>query len=181
MKELHVDKKEHQPKKAVPHIEGDNRERQELVVQPAEKQETIDEAGIGFPIVGIGASAGGLVAFEAFFPSMPADDDPGMAFILVQHLDPDHKSILSDLIKRYTRMQVYEVKDGMEVQPNCTYIIPPGRDMAYLGGAFSCWSRPHRAGSACSSISFFDLWPRTCMNGPSASFSPVPEAMVRRG
>jgi two-component system CheB/CheR fusion protein len=88
----------------------------------------------GFPIVGIGASAGGLAAFEAFFSGMPTDVDPGMAFVLVQHLAPDHKSILSDLIRRYTRMQVFEVEDGMVVQPNFAYIIPPGRDMAFLNG-----------------------------------------------
>jgi two-component system, chemotaxis family, CheB/CheR fusion protein len=87
-----------------------------------------------FPIVGIGASAGGLAAFEAFFSGMPTDIDPGMAFILVQHLAPDHKSILTDLVQRYTRMQVIEVEDGMVVRPNCTYIIPPGRDMVFLGG-----------------------------------------------
>ena len=67
----------------------------------------------GFPIVGIGASAGGLAAFEAFFSAMPAETESGMAFVLVQHLAPDHKSILSDLVKRYTRMQVFEVTDGM--------------------------------------------------------------------
>ena len=53
-----------------------------------------------FPIVGIGASAGGLAAFEAFFSTMPADSDPGLAFVLVQHLARDHKSILSDLVRR---------------------------------------------------------------------------------
>ena len=84
--------------------------------------------------MGIGASAGGLAAFEAFFSGMPADSDPGMAFVLVQHLAPDHKSILSDLIRRYTRMQVFEVTDGMEVRPNCAYIIPPNRDMAFMNG-----------------------------------------------
>ena len=89
----------------------------------------------GFPIVGIGASAGGLAAFEAFFSGMPADIDPGMAFILVQHLAPDHKSILVDLIRRYTRMKVFEVVDGMKVKPNHAYIIPPNRDMAFLNGA----------------------------------------------
>lgn len=88
----------------------------------------------GFPIVGIGASAGGLAAFEAFFSAMPADTESGMAFVLVQHLAPDHKSILTDLIKRYTKMQVSEVVDGVEVQPNCAYIIPPNRDMAFLNG-----------------------------------------------
>ncbi|MCA1784731.1 MAG: chemotaxis protein CheR, partial [Desulfobacteraceae bacterium] len=91
-------------------------------------------ASSGFPIVGIGASAGGLAAFEAFFSGMPDIDDPGMAFVIVQHLAPDHKSILTDLIRRYTRMQVFEVEDGMAVTPNQAYIIPPGRDMAFLNG-----------------------------------------------
>ncbi|MDH5572782.1 MAG: chemotaxis protein CheR, partial [Gammaproteobacteria bacterium] len=88
----------------------------------------------GFPVVGIGASAGGLAAFEAFFSGMPADIDPGMAFVLVQHLAPDHKSLLTELIQRYTRMQVFEVEDGMVVQANCAYIIPPNCDMAFLNG-----------------------------------------------
>ena len=88
-----------------------------------------------FPVVGIGASAGGLAAFEAFFSGMPADRDPGMAFVIVQHLAPDHKSILSELIQRYTRMAVHEVTDGMVVRPNCAYIIPPGHDMALLNGS----------------------------------------------
>jgi len=86
-----------------------------------------------FPIVGIGASAGGLGAFEAFFSGMPAGE-PGMAFVLVQHLAPDHESILTELIQRYTTMQVFEVTDGMEVRPNCAYIIPPNRDMAFQDG-----------------------------------------------
>ena len=97
--------------------------------------DTFSHAEKGFPIVGIGASAGGLAAFEAFFSAMPAATEPGMVFVLVQHLAPDHKSILSELIQRYTRMQVYEVEDGMAVRPNCTYIIPPNRDMAFLNGA----------------------------------------------
>lgn len=88
----------------------------------------------GFPIVGIGASAGGLAAFEAFFSGMPADRNPDMAFVLVQHLAPDHKSILTDLVKRYTRMRVSEVEDGISVQPNSVYIIPPNRDMAFING-----------------------------------------------
>jgi two-component system CheB/CheR fusion protein len=88
-----------------------------------------------FPIVGIGASAGGLAAFDAFFSGMPADRDPGMAFVLVQHLAPDHSSMLTALVQRNTRMQVREVEDGMLVQVNCAYIIPPNRDMAFLNGA----------------------------------------------
>jgi two-component system CheB/CheR fusion protein len=87
-----------------------------------------------FPIVGIGASAGGLAAFEAFFSALPADTETGMAFVLVQHLAPDHKSILTELVKRYTRMRVQEVEDGMAVSPDCAYIIPPNFDMALLNG-----------------------------------------------
>ncbi|HEY5537574.1 MAG TPA: chemotaxis protein CheB, partial [Acetobacterium sp.] len=87
------------------------------------------------PIVGIGASAGGLAAFEAFFAGMPADRNPDMAFVLVQHLAPDRKSILKEIIQRYTRMKVFEVEDGVEVQPNCAYIIPPGQDLAFLNGS----------------------------------------------
>ncbi len=89
---------------------------------------------VDFPIVGIGASAGGLAAFEAFFSGMPVDINPDMAFVLVQHLAPDHKSILTDLVKRYTKMQVFEVTDGIRVQPNCAYIIPPNHNMAFLDG-----------------------------------------------
>lgn len=88
-----------------------------------------------FPIVGIGASAGGLKAFEDFFSGMPDHTEPGMAFVLVQHLAPDHKSILTELVRRYTRMQVFEVEDGMIVSPNCAYIIPPNRNMALINGS----------------------------------------------
>ena len=87
-----------------------------------------------FPIVGIGASAGGLSAFEAFFSAIPREIETGMAFVLVQHLSPDHKSILAELVKRYTRMRVREVEDGMVVEPDCAYIIPPSLDMALFKG-----------------------------------------------
>jgi two-component system CheB/CheR fusion protein len=110
---------------------------EETAAPPAEEQAPeveAEPAEAGFPIVGIGASAGGLAAFEAFFSAMPPDTESGMAFVLVQHLAPDHKSILTDLVRRYTRMQVYEVEDGMTVQPNCAYIIPPNHDMALLNG-----------------------------------------------
>ena len=69
----------------------------------------------GFPIIGVGASAGGLAAFEAFFSGMPKDTELGMAVVLVQHLAPDHKSILPELIRRYTRMPVFEVEDALEM------------------------------------------------------------------
>lgn len=87
-----------------------------------------------FPIVGLGASAGGLSAFEEFFSALPTDGNPEMAFILVQHLAPDHESILDQLIRRHTEMQVHEIQDGVVVQPNCAYIIPPGQDLTLEDG-----------------------------------------------
>ena len=87
-----------------------------------------------FPIVGVGASAGGLHAFESFLSAMPFATEKGIAFVLVQHLAPDHKSALTELVRRYTRMQVHEVEDGMDVRPNSVYIIPPNCDMAIIGG-----------------------------------------------
>ena len=112
----------------------------EPVDLPADEQEerqpesAQEPSGTGFPVVGIGASAGGLGAFEAFFAGLPVDKDPGMAFVLVQHLAPDHTSILAELVRRYTSLQVYEVVDGMAVAPNCIYIIPPNRDIALDDG-----------------------------------------------
>jgi two-component system, chemotaxis family, CheB/CheR fusion protein len=87
-----------------------------------------------FPIVGIGASAGGLAAFEAFFQAIPVDQDMGMAFVLVQHLAPDHKSLLSELLRRFTAMEVFEVTNGLQVRVNCVYIIPPNQEMSLLNG-----------------------------------------------
>ncbi len=104
------------------------------VTEPAQESAPNQSANT-FPIVGIGASAGGLAAFEAFFSGMPADADPGMAFVLVQHLAPDHHSILAELIQRYARMPVCEAEDGMVVEANHVYIIPPNHDMALLNGA----------------------------------------------
>ena len=101
-----------------------------------------------FPIIGIGASAGGLAAFEAFFSGMPNDPKPNMAFVLIQHLSPDYCSILSELIQKHTLMPVHQVEDNMLVQPNCVYIIPPNHDMTLLNGALRLHSptepRGHR-------------------------------------
>jgi two-component system CheB/CheR fusion protein len=87
-------------------------------------------------IVGIGASAGGLKALEQFFSSMPAQKiwPLDMAFVIVAHLDPDHASLLPDLLQKKTQMEVFQVQDGMQVEPHSVYIIPPNKDMAILHG-----------------------------------------------
>jgi two-component system, chemotaxis family, CheB/CheR fusion protein len=123
-------------------------------VQPAD-EEAAGQASDGFPVVGIGASAGGLAAFEAFFCAMPAATDTDMAFVLVQHLAPDHKSLLTELVKRYTRMRVFEVEDGMVVKPNCAYIIPPNRDMEFVGGELKLLSRATGRGQRLPIDGFF--------------------------
>ncbi|RNE93837.1 PAS domain-containing protein [Marichromatium sp. AB32] len=99
-----------------------------------EAEQSASPAELSFPVVGIGASAGGLAAFEAFFSAIPPDTQTGMAFVLVQHLDPNHKSILAELIKRHTCMQVHEIVDGLRIKPDCVYIIPPNVDMALFNG-----------------------------------------------
>jgi two-component system CheB/CheR fusion protein len=119
------------------------------------KQQASTSPPAGFPIVGIGASAGGLAAIEAFFSAMPAKNEKGIAFVIVQHLSPRHKSILSELVKRYTHTQVHEAEDGMQVKPNCTYIIPPNRDLALLNGRLQLLERAASSHGAHYPIDFF--------------------------
>ena len=85
-----------------------------------------------FPIVGIGASAGGLEALEQFLGRVPTGS--GMAFVIVQHLDPTRKGILCELLQRSTVMKVIQVKDRTTVRPDCIYVIPPNKDMSILHG-----------------------------------------------
>jgi len=91
-----------------------------------------EKTAAAIPIVGIGASAGGLEALEQFFRHAPANS--GMAFVLVQHLDPNHASLLTEILQRTTSMPVVEALDQIPVEPNCVYVIPPNRDMAIFHG-----------------------------------------------
>ena len=88
--------------------------------------------GTAHPVVGIGASAGGLEAFRLLLKSLPPDT--GLAFVLVQHLDPGHESMLTCLLSKATEMPVTEVKEGMRAEPNHVYIIPPNTTMGILNG-----------------------------------------------
>jgi len=106
--------------------------------KPATKEKAVAS---GFSIVGIGASAGGLEAFEQFFRSVPPDS--GMAFVLVSHLDPDHDSMLTEILQRATTMRVVEAQDQVKVMPNCVYALPPNREMAIFHGALQL-STPER-------------------------------------
>ena len=85
-----------------------------------------------FPIVGIGASAGGLEALEQFFGNMPKDS--GMAFVVIQHLDPNHAGIIPELLQRITPLKVFQATDRLKVKANCVYVIPPNKSLSLLNG-----------------------------------------------
>jgi len=85
-----------------------------------------------FPIIGIGASAGGLEALEQFFANTPKES--GIAYVVIQHLDPTQKGMLPELLQRVSKMKVFQVKDQMVVEPNRIYVIPPNKSMSILMG-----------------------------------------------
>jgi two-component system CheB/CheR fusion protein len=91
-----------------------------------------NKSQLPFYIVGIGASAGGLQALEEFFESVPADS--GMAYVVVQHLSPDHTSLLGEILARRASIPVKEIVDGMPVEPNHVYVIAPGRTLTLEHG-----------------------------------------------
>ena len=113
--------------------------RKSLFSRPLKKSATIAStkppvlsASVTFPIVGIGASAGGLEALEQFLKNVPAGS--GMAFVIVQHLDPTRKDGMSELLQRATSMKVVQVRNRTLVRPDFVYVIPPNKDMSLLHG-----------------------------------------------
>ena len=93
-----------------------------------------------FPIVGVGASAGGLEAFTQLLKALPLDT--GMGFVLVQHLDPEHESALTQILSRATSMPVCDVTNNLAVQPNHVYVIPPDTNLSMLDGMLKLQPRP---------------------------------------
>ena len=86
-----------------------------------------------FPIVGIGASAGGLEALEQFFSNIPKDT--GMAFVVIQHLDPNYVGMMPELLQRITAMKVFQASDRLKIKPNTVYVIPPNKSLSILNGS----------------------------------------------
>ena len=99
--------------------------------EPEENQDLLTSP-LDFPVVGLGASAGGLAAVERFLQCMPADC--GMAFVVVMHLSPHHKSLAAAILQRCTQMPVLQVEGSMPVQANHVYIIPPSQDLRMNDG-----------------------------------------------
>ena len=105
-----------------------------------------------FPVVGIGASAGGLDTFKRLLKAIP--DNSGMAYIFVQHLDPTHESILADLLQRVTRIPVLEVTDNIKVAPDHIYIIPANKLLTATDGVLKLNARPPK-NQRCMPIDLF--------------------------
>ncbi|MEG4326678.1 chemotaxis protein CheB [Microcoleus sp. herbarium5] len=123
-------------------------------IEPAAlDSEQLPETDAPFPIVGIAASAGGLAAFMALLSHLPSDT--GMAFVLIQHLDPNHKSLLSEILARRTQMPVNEVEDGVAVEPNQVYVIPPNTKMVLCKGALQLSPREKIYGKYLPGDAFF--------------------------
>jgi two-component system, chemotaxis family, CheB/CheR fusion protein len=97
-----------------------------------------------FYIAGIGASAGGLDAFERFFKNMPPNS--GIGFVLLSHLDPDHASMMPEILKKSTRMPTLQSEDGMQVKPDHVYVIPPNKYMVIFKGTLQLSSPPEPRG-----------------------------------
>ena len=112
------------------HYKSKSQDKEPAEISPRNEQSEHDRPL--FPIVGIGASAGGLEALEQFLRHVP--ENSGMAFVIIQHLDPTHKGIMAELLQRTTGMEVFQVRDRMRVKPNSVYVIPPNKDMSILHG-----------------------------------------------
>ena len=118
--------------------------KQEAGIEAQKELAASDTVKKIFPIVGIGASAGGLNAYTKLLKALPIDT--GMAFVLVQHLDPKHASLLPELLRRTTLMPVIEIADGMRVEPNNVYVLPPNHSLAILHGVLHLMPRPDALG-----------------------------------
>ena len=105
--------------------------RKEISVKST-KEKPSDSETANFPIVCVGASAGGLEALEQFLGNVP--ENSGMAYVIIQHLDPTQKGMLPELLQRISNMKVFQVKDRMVVKPNFVYVIPPNKSMSILRG-----------------------------------------------
>jgi two-component system CheB/CheR fusion protein len=115
-------------------------------VNPAVEDHATPETSVPFPIVAVGASAGGLEAFTEMLKGLP--DDTGMAFVMIQHLSPTHSSMLPEILTRATSIPVAQVENNMPVEPDHVYVIPPGQDMVLSDGRLQLSPRTELRGVA---------------------------------
>jgi two-component system CheB/CheR fusion protein len=127
-----------------------------------------DLNGKPFPIVAIGASAGGLEAASELFKQIPSDT--GMAYVYIQHLDRDYKSRLAEIMSKTASISVEQVKNNVQVERNKLYIIPPNKDMLLAKGLLKLSSRIRSSNLICRSMLFFHRWQNTNAKDPSGSY-----------
>lgn len=133
-----------------------------------------------FPVVGIGASAGGLNAFKKLLKAIPGNS--GMAYVLVQHLDPHHESFLPEILQKVTSIPVLEITDDMQVERDHIYVIPSNKMMVATDGVLSLAPRPKKVkrSEICQSISSFHHWRKYTSLMRSGSYFPVQPLTAHR-
>ncbi|GEM_PF-2330109 len=129
---------------------------------PAKDNSAKRFSGKSFPIVAIGASAGGLEALEEFFAHMPPNN--GMAFVIITHQNPDHVSLLPELLRKCTDMEVLQATHHLKVMPNCVYLSPPGKNLGLYQGAFQILDFKETSGLSLPIDSFFRSLAQDKMN-----------------
>ena len=126
----------------------------------------VSPAQADFPVVALGASAGGLDAFRKLFDALPPDS--GMAFVLIQHLDPSHASMMVDLLASHTTKKVQQAADGMPLEPGNVYIIPPGTYLSVKDGVLRLSEPRERHGVRLPFDFFCAPWLQNTANARSA-------------
>ena len=131
-----------------------------------DRRDASDGSGASFPIVAIGASAGGLAALETFFDHVPRD--AGVAFVIVMHLSPEHESLLDTLLQPHVTMPVQQVTEPVRLEPNRVYIIPPNANLEAIDTTCASAHSRRDAPSARRSTTSSTRWRSRTAAMPSA-------------
>lgn len=153
--------------------------KQKSTLQRATGSPHTARSDLHFPVVGIGASAGGVEALQVFFENAPASMD--MAFVVVVHLAPEHASHVDDILQRTTGMPVRQVIATVPLEKNHVYVIAPGKRLEMSDGCLRATDRDPSAGGRSRSTIFSARLPRPTSSARSASCCPAPARTARRG
>jgi two-component system CheB/CheR fusion protein len=130
----------------------DNKTSADRPKPPISSSASAAQSGAIFPIVGIGASAGGLHALERMFAALP--EKPGAAFVVIQHLDPTRASLTSEILSRHSKIPFVEVHDTPHVEANTAYVIPPGKYLSIANGNLQL-TEPDKPRGARMAVDYF--------------------------
>lgn len=140
---------------------------------PRKHKHLADEAAAsGGYVVGIGASAGGLEAINEFFDNIP--EDTGFSFVVIQHLSPDYKSLMAELLSKHTSMQVIEASEGMPLQANSIYLIPSKKILTIVKGKLQLHEKLRNITPILQLILSLNRLPRTKVKKPLVLFYQEP-------